>query len=243
MHIPLESNDNAENENNLEDTNSNIAEQEVDDIDVEGEHSSAANEDHYLINSKQLPINTERNDNILVNDFADHQEVEDHGDTEILMPTIVASTSIANISVDSDDLMPKITNVSSNADLTEDADDPVNNEVNGILETFAENMSSKKLHNMPFTAETNISNQLRVSDTETLVKNIIDEEINSKVKETTADNEKKLDCIDAVPNDLFDGIELEDDGIEYIEEDDPVICKFCFISPNQWSPYFYLSLV
>lgn len=250
MHIPLQSNDNDENENNLEDSIANIVQEEINDIDIDEEHFPAADEDHEedSINSKQFPSATERNDNILANvqsnDFSDHQEVvEDQDDTGVLMPMIVASTSITNISVDVDDLMPKITNVTSNADLREDADDTVSNEVDGILESLAENMSAKKLYNVPLTAETNVPNQLQVSETDALVKNIIDEEINSKFKETVADKEKMLDSLDAVPNDMFDGIELEDDGIEYVEEDDAVTCKFCFVSTNVQlmliSSYYY----
>lgn len=124
--------------------------------------------------------------------------------------------------------MPKISNVSSVAILIDEpVDNAVNSEINGILESVADNISTKNMFNVP--QRTTFPTLDNIQNPDALVKNI-DEEIssNEKVIEIKDEVEKGLDSFIAVPNhiNIFDGIELEDDGIEYVEEEDLMKGKY-----------------
>ncbi|XP_069355587.1 uncharacterized protein [Maniola hyperantus] len=225
VHISLEPNTNAETESSLRNSNEqNVEEQRSADVNIE-EDISDVNDNHSSNDSIQF--NSVTNDNLnlntqIVDTTHDTGGIDSQDDAEMLLPTIVASTSMANISNEFDIIMPKISNVSSVAILIDEpVDNAVNSEINGILESVADNISTKNMFNVP--QRTTFPTLDNIQNPDALVKNI-DEEIssNEKVIEIKDEVEKGLDSFIAVPNhiNIFDGIELEDDGIEYVEEED-----------------------
>ncbi|XP_045762542.1 uncharacterized protein LOC123865520 [Maniola jurtina] len=227
--LPLETNTNVETETNLRNINE---ERRSTDINNE-EDISIVNDNHSSNDSIQLNrVTTDINENLDLNtqsvDTTEFQDdtggiVDSREHVEMLMPTIVASTSIANMSNEFDIAMPKILNVSSAASLTaEPLDNALNNEINGILESVADNMSTKNSFNVPQRTDKTLPTLDNIQNPDELVKNIIDEEISSRGKEIEIEDEKGLDSFNEVSThiNIFDGIELEDDGIEYVEEED-----------------------
>ncbi|XP_023937409.2 uncharacterized protein LOC112045461 isoform X2 [Bicyclus anynana] len=227
MHIPLETNDNPESDSDLVDSNA--------DVDLREEIPAADGTfDDTSTNSKQLssveavenyPANTPHTDHAYILQSQKNTEVGVQDDNEIL-PVIVANTL-----KDCDMIMPKISSVSSAAIEDEErADDAVNNEVNDILKSVSENISSKNIFDVlpsPLRTYNTLSGNSNNRETpDLLVKQIIQDEINFKNYEshTSLKNkeDKLLHSFNEVPNDvnILDGIELEDDGIEYIDEDD-----------------------
>ncbi|XP_039764409.1 uncharacterized protein LOC120636882 [Pararge aegeria] len=213
VQIPLETNKHPESESDLGDSNAMMIDEQIPTVINIEEDISVVDDNHHL---KKITTNAQNIGKAELLDKGDGSQ----DDFEMVMPRIVASTSIANIVNNYDKVIPKISDFIAAIEVEKPVDDAINHQINGILESVAENITNKNVFNVipssTLSASVNINTNL-------LVKNVIDSEIKSLYEKTKyKDDLNRLDSLDAHPSNIniFDGIELEDDGIEYIEEDD-----------------------